>query len=206
MRALGIAVGGQNREEFVKEMRRWEVCLQRHGHKVATCAVKKEDAQKPLFAAALMGAMRYDLVAIFCHGYPRRIQLNFDEDDWSLNCLCDDSPFADRVVLYCCSTARQPATPQRYDECLVTKGSFAAKLSEISTVFAHTTAGHTTKNPYVVRFGTDGSYQWMINPARKRNWKKWKKWLKGDGRFLFPIMDVAEVRETIRKLAGNRDD
>ncbi len=139
------------------------------------------------------------LLAVFSHGWRTGIQFGFslanvDELAVELARGCTSV----RVALYCCSTGSGPGVGG--------DGGFADMLRDAlcragavdCQVDAHDRAGHTTKNPYVVRFMGQGSAtggqggQWIVAPKSKL-WGRWVRALRGDLRFRFPLMDVAAI-------------
>jgi len=98
-------------------------------------------------------ASPFDRVALFCHGWTSGIQFGFDLGP-TVEALADAlvaaSTNALKVALYACSTGRSDGPPGDGGE-----GGFADSLRDLlaargrpaATVFAHTSAGHTTRNP-----------------------------------------------------------
>lgn len=124
-----------------------------------------------------------EVVAFFCHGWRRGIQAGYSTATvkelaraFTMCCLPNVI-----VPLYCCSAARGGAGGD---------GGFADMLRDASgaTVFAHTTAGHCSRNPNVRRFkvppGVGG--QWVVAPG-SAGWHQWRKDLKGAMRFRYPF-------------------
>ncbi|WP_218251580.1 hypothetical protein, partial [Candidatus Magnetobacterium casense] len=69
-------------------------------------------------------------------------------------------------------------------------------------VDAHKTAGHTTMNPYVVRFHLDPEVQnnggeWIVQPGSPL-WPAWVRAMRGPMRFRFPLLDTEEIANQIR--------
>lgn len=142
-----------------------------------------------------------DHVAFFCHGWATGIQFGFGMAH--VKQLAEDIATIDRptVTLYCCLTADGPTDGD---------GGFADALRDAlcqagavnCRVDAHTTAGHTTRNPRVRRFdglgsahgGTGG--QWIVMP-QSALWGRWVRALRGDLRFRFPGMEIAEIHEEL---------
>jgi len=155
-------------------------------------------------------------IAIFCHGLSRQIQFGFDTRN--VDQLAEAIGRASRgwpspvVVLYCCSTARGWRDKMGYlPEPVGGDGGFADALRDAlcragmttCQVDAHTTAGHTTRNPYVRRFegkgspvGGVGGY-FLVAPGSKL-WKPWVKALRDTNlRYEFPFMQVSELHERL---------
>lgn len=168
-------------------------------------------------------------VAFFCHGYSRGIQCGFDlstVDDLAES-ISEYGGDEVRVPLYACDTARDLDRDRKDDlEQFGGDGGFADELRdalcEAEAIFcrvdAHTTAGHTTRNPndrrfegqgsavgghggyYIVPFPTKELLDGLTkNQKRKRReaWSIWRKALRTTFRFSFPFMTTAEIHETL---------
>jgi hypothetical protein len=123
--------------------------------------------------------------------------------------LLVDGPSLLTVVLYACSTA---STPKRYaaDE-VEGDGGFADELRDELTrrgcaghVDAHTTAAHTTTNPFVRRFVMEPEAMaqggsWLVEPGSEF-WRTWRAALSDPGdtlRFDFPWMNRSELHDRL---------
>lgn len=161
---------------------------------------------------------KLDTVAFFCHGYSTGIQLGFrwrpragEKPAPALNKLAKGIYAAtDRtdicVPLFCCSTG--DIKKGRKDKKSVGgDGGFADELRDAlcragateNRVFAHTTAAHTTYNPYGRFFdgkkmpaGGIGGY-WIASPGGPL-WRPWKKYLRSGGWKEMPFLDVDDIR------------
>jgi hypothetical protein len=162
----------------------------------------------------------FDTVAIFCHGWGDGIQAGFTRRNVKtlVAALIDaglDTTQKDdaTIILYCCSTGDDPD----HDDTKsapgvdVGEGSFAdAFRDELCKaghtecrVVAHTTAGHTTKNPYAIVFeglgspigGVGGTMP--VTLGQKQLWSTWVKLLKTSFRFEYPFMTVGMIHERI---------
>jgi hypothetical protein len=152
--------------------------------------------------------LRYDTFGFFCHGWQKGVQLGADmlkvkELARAMRRCGTDEPV---VALYACSTAgdadgaddeRQPGPGG--------EGGFADALRDAlvvlgarPTVYAHTTKGHCTKNPWVRRFGPDDfGGEWLVEPNSPR-WNAWCHWLRADkNRFRFLRMSREEISAAI---------
>jgi hypothetical protein len=112
------------------------------------------------------------------------------------------------VALYCCSTGAA-SSADAYAE-FGGDGGFADRLRDAlcvaggvhCTVDAHTTAGHTTMNPYVRRFegrgsrvGGVGGFD-LVSPKSGDLWRRWRRALRETSlRYRFPVMSVAEIHD-----------
>jgi hypothetical protein len=146
-------------------------------------------------------------VAFFCHGTRRGIQLGFDfQTAAALASAIYPDPGHLSVPLYACDTGRDRDANRLDDlEAIGGDGGFADMLRDAlcrdgisgCNVDAHTTAGHTTRNPNVRRFrgasaaGGPGGY--YIVPQRSRNWKTWRKMLLTTFRYEFPFLDDDDI-------------
>lgn len=154
-------------------------------------------------------------IAFFCHGWPAGIQFGIRRDQISdLVSLLKQYATKDvRIVLYACLAAENDVRDNEIGKSgPATDGGFADELRDnmvragISDgiVDAHKTAGHTSWNPYVVRFlcsdvitpeygGVGGAF--LVEP-RSENWRAWVKALKDKERGLryrFPYMSQYEI-------------
>lgn len=155
-----------------------------------------------------------DTLALFCHGWKNGLQIgvriatarSFAE---ALAAVCTPDL---RVVLYCCDAARD-ADDERVDDTLPGpggNGGFADKLRDElgragvqATIYAHATAGHTTRNPWVRRFdpGEVAGGHWIVEP-HSANWIRWVRALRTDMRFRFPFLTQAQIEAELRGVDG----
>lgn len=155
-----------------------------------------------------------DLIGIFCHGWPNGLQIGFNKQHIHLLVqylkLCCRKDV--KIVLYACSTASNkenrkmkmpfnvgPATDRGFADSLrdsMLKDGFLG-----GWVDAHKTAGHTTRNPFVVRFYVEPTFEdtwdlpggeWLVSPKSKL-WRDWRPLLQTDFRFKFPVMDQVSI-------------
>lgn len=157
-----------------------------------------------------------DGIAIFCHGWADGLQIGFNRGLLStfaraVKDACRPEPF---LALYACSTAENDVKDNAYaSPGPGTDGGFADllrdQLARIGVsggwVDAHKSAGHCSRNPFVVRFrmgdvedralgGVGGD--WIVCPGSS-SWKKWKLALADDERDLrlrFPIMTSVQIK------------
>jgi hypothetical protein len=159
-----------------------------------------------------------ELAVAICKGNgPRYISSAVSIQGQSMNIVYDY-----RVALYCCSTGADPQ-----DDSMEAPGtapmangnlgdnSFGDLLRDElckagaaeCSVFAHTTAGHTTQNPNIILFEGAGSnvggYGGVmpITPKDKKTWARWAKQLKTKYRFHVPYESVAELRANWEAIA-----
>jgi hypothetical protein len=158
----------------------------------------------------------FDGLAFFGHGWPNGIQfglLRKDVEEFaqllSMRCTTDV-----KIVLYACLAAENDVRDRELKNIgPASDGGFADLLRDSMSewgllrgwVDAHKTAGHTSWNPYVVRFlcGTSDLQggAWLVAP-RSQYWRDWIKKLKDKPsglRYRFPFMSELEIKA---ELAG----
>jgi hypothetical protein len=133
-------------------------------------------------------AMNVDVVAIFCHGTPTWLGLGpiakepADLAAW----ICQFAAPIVTVCLYACSTGR--AIP---GECYARDLHDAMETSRACSIWAHTTAGHTTRNPNLVLFsGSSGDREEVPKAIRPRLRKL--LWGPTTARFDVPLCETME--------------
>jgi hypothetical protein len=168
-----------------------------------------------------------DCLAFFCHGWSAGIQLGISFREiqdlaYELSRMRSNQTRAATenliVALYACSTADGPDdSDSGFGPAPGTDGGFADMLRDNlcqlelinCRVMGHKTAGHCSRNPYVVFFDGDGtpegktenSYEggeWVVVPGSVL-WDKWRKALSGDLRFRMPFMTREEIQEELAK-------
>lgn len=135
-----------------------------------------------LKSAVFQGQQR-DQIGFFCHGFPNRLSI------WAPTLAVDSNArqlaYALRpvlapggaVALYACKTDTGTTATDQFAELL------SAALPG-SPVFAHTTSGHTTENPYAILLrGGKRIYRHPDDPGLTRGdvsvrWGKWKAYVK----------------------------
>lgn len=178
---------------------------------------KAKQLRRHQVAEAFERAGACSMIAIFCHGYERGIQLGFDNDtadsfaDLVANSLRGGPQGAPpllanpRIVLYACDSADGPGPggdggfADRLRDELCERGFYHCQVD------AHTTTGHSFKNPHVRRFlgmgsptgGMGGS--WIVQPGSKL-WPKWRERLREESDTLwmdFPFMAIAQIHSEL---------
>jgi len=168
------------------------------------------------FAAIHSRGKKADLLAIFCHGWSNGLQIGYGKNsaDEFVNVLKTCCRRDVKIVLYACSTASATKQVKAKKIGPGTNGGFADVLRDEMLkqgfrggwIDAHLTAGHTTRNPFVVRFLTEPIFedefdvpggQWLIQPKTKL-WKSWRRALLTDFRFEFPTLQDYEISVTVR--------
>jgi len=151
-----------------------------------------------------------EALACFCHGWKTGIQFGFDKTTVGVLAEVLVGVRDIRVPLYACSTAQGAGGDD--STAIGGDGGFADLLRDAlcqagavdCQVDAHTTAGHTSKNPFVRRFqgmgsqlgGTGGFF--IVSPSQKQLFAKWRRALANtDLRRDFPFMTVAEIHAAI---------
>lgn len=149
-------------------------------------------------------------LAMFCHGYKTGLQCGVTNSNAAQFAIALQTALAPgpRIVLYACDAARD-TDDDRSDDTAPGPGGdggFADKLRhELSTrgvkatIYAHSTAGHTTRNPFVRRFDPDelAGGHWVVTPHSPL-WRTWVRSLRdGTLRFRFPFMTQAELEREL---------
>jgi len=171
---------------------------------------------------------KFDAVAFFCHGTWKHLKLgwnvwNVGELASLLGSVCSRRP---KIILYACSCGRGKfekkarwALPRKHVAAGFAKGfdGFAFMLADafdvdcIPRVYAHSAAGHTTKNPYmfdfydVVNVHNDEDKHidrtgviWKTSP----NWHRWFKLMRSESstlRYRFPFMSDVELERELER-------
>jgi hypothetical protein len=146
-------------------------------------------------------------IAFFCHGWKSGVQFGFgfQHVDSLAACIAQSCPYDSPIVpLYACSTGDGPGVGGDLGFADALRDALCRAGATWCQVFAHTTAGHATENPYVRRFSGSGSPSggiggsWIVTPKSDR-WSRWVKSLKGDLRLRYPLMSDAEIHEELSK-------
>jgi len=156
-------------------------------------------------------AMMFNDVAFFMHGWSKGIQCGVSREDVGnlaqlllpITANGKDADHPLHIILYCCLTGDVPGSPKENQ----TKdgpggdGGFADRVRDEFCkagrpwvkVYAHTTAGHTTRNIWVRSFEGKGSTigavdaDWLVRPAKSGRpsplWGAWKDALWSKGKF-----------------------
>lgn len=158
-----------------------------------------------------------DVVAFFCHGYRYRLQMGFGtrfkvDRVWlgKLAATIAATSAEDvSVPLYACSAATSAKNAN--DQTAAGDGGFADELRDAlcregatwNTVIGHSTAGHTTRNPYVRVFQGEGTSTggiggcWIARPGGPL-WKRWVRWMRtGTNRYQMTQMSLQVIRGKI---------
>ncbi len=205
---------------FAPEAKRYADILRKQGCNVIEVAIDntqpiaKRRAQSLAALKEASSTSPLNLIACFCHGWRDGVQVGFTRKTLSeLSSLPLTSDVL--VALYCCSTG-EDAGKRDVGAPGVGDGSFADTLRDAlcaagkvnCRVVAHTTVGHTTRNPNALFFdglgssvgGTGG-----LAPVTPKHglWKTWRARLWGDTdfRFRFPQMSIAEIHAALLKPA-----
>jgi len=162
------------------------------------------------------------ILAIFCHGYTHGIQLGIRSPKHKRATAKDKKMYLDftqamglkhlnpTIALYACSTGNDPddedTAPGSGDDSFadLLRDSLCDTGAVNCRVFAHTTAGHTTTNPYIKFFDGLGSYYGGVgaNFVAKPGTPEFKilgKMLRKDPEFRFriPFMSIRHIHEAM---------
>lgn len=206
---IAFTRSGQNADEFLREAQAFvDVCggnVVDCRYSASTCrAIVREHLET--LAASECAPLA---IAFFCHGLPGWLQIgNYKIADGSIDDLVEVlAPVAENgqtILLYCCSMAHDRDHDDDEEIWDDTSGSFADELcarlrsrtGKIVSVYAHLTAGHTTRNPQVLRFPrSDGRRggQWIVEPGSDQ-YQTWRRLLTTPHRFQFWTVDDEENR------------
>lgn len=159
-------------------------------------------------ALASLPVVRFDGVAMFCHGTRRGLP-SFGVTS-ARELAADLSPHLHptvRVVLFACSTGGAPGKDRHAGD---GEDSFADALAEHlfalghrGWVDSHPSPGHTTTHPWVRRFELSDEREtnggaWLVVPGSPE-WVRWRDSLRVDHglRFGFPFMKRNELYERL---------
>jgi hypothetical protein len=147
-----------------------------------------------------------DVVAFFCHGTRRALQLCAAGSVVRLGvCIADSGGDAVVVPLYACSAGGAPGTgaPGDGDGSFADllrdaiSDSFAAGVGRTTRVYAHTSAGHATRNPQVRLFASPaGPGGFDLVKRGTPAWSVWKRRLrdpKDTLRLRYPLLPVEDL-------------
>lgn len=148
----------------------------------------------------------FDSVAVFCHGWLDGIQAGFTRatvGDLAGAIVKATRGPAPVVALFCCSTGDDPEGDS-LQAAGTGEGSFADRLRDAlrergadrCSVYAHTTAAHTTRNPYVIRFDGDALGGYPVAAPGQPLWRAWRAALQDKAntlRLRAPWMTNAEI-------------
>ena len=215
--ALVFTLVGQNFDEFGKRARDFCEYHQIPDQNLCEWKPVKGPIAKGIMRNNLLTEIQsrkdIDLIALFCHGFPDRLQFGLHlqhTDDLALACSASCTNDL-RVVVYACSAADNnvrdlkgdgPATDGGWCDSL--RDSLCRQGITQCQVDGHLTAGHTTRNPFLVRFLGNGRSEGgiggeMIVPRDHALWKKWGQSLKGGMQFAFPMMTTKQILDHLEE-------
>lgn len=154
-------------------------------------------------------------IAMFCHGWSSGLQFGLNKKNIPvfvkyLDGACNRDL---KMTLYACSTAStskksrkisMPGTDNGYADQL--RDALLLQGFKKGWIDAHLTPGHTTRNPFVLRFYTEPRFEkdwdlpggeWLVSPKSKL-WKPWKRAvqnMKTSFRLIFSELSEAEIYE-----------
>lgn len=225
---------GHGSGEFTREAKKATKVWWDEGHEVWLAPVKyhrwrqwkMRDRLKRVVNEYMGHGVKFDAVAFFCHGTWKHLKLgwhiwNVGELASLLGSVCSRRP---KIILYACSCGRGKfekkarwALPRKSVAAGFAKGfdGFAFMLADafdvdcIPRVYAHSAAGHTTKNPYmfdfydVVNVHNDEDRHidrvgvvWKTSP----NWDRWFMRMRSESstlRYRFPFMSDVELEREL---------
>jgi hypothetical protein len=134
---------------------------------------------------------KIDTVVFLCHGHPTHIQHGFGIRGKNNNerfAKILSSKNVERIIFYCCSVARNNPKISQMSYCGDLHNELYL-LGNNAEIYGHTTAGHTTRNPFVKVFvNGDVEGKFIVDPCTK-DWEKWRTKLRRNStyRFKFPF-------------------
>lgn len=155
-----------------------------------------------------------EALVMFCHGWRSGIQFGIgNEHLYAISLRIKRAAVTNglKIVLYACDTARDMDADREDDrnDFVGGDGGFADRLRDVmnaagcpTTVYAHSTEGHTTRNPYFRVFLPDETNggKFIVAP-KSALWQKWCRQMRDtDLRFRVPFMTQDQVREELEKL------
>lgn len=150
-----------------------------------------------------------EVIALFCHGWRDGLQCGWRAPQAGAlaDLLALASTGDSTVIWFACDTGRD-ADSERADDTNAGpggEGGFADLVAQAmiargwrGRLFAHATAGHTTRNPYVRVWSAEERGAWVIDP-KSSPWRAWVKALRGELRFRFPFLTRGQILD---QLAG----
>jgi len=163
------------------------------GHEVKMCPLPKaNDANKRQFVYGVLDAQEkysVDRIAVFGHGTSTWCDLGFKVGDMMtliqkmVTVLATENV---RIALYCCLTGKADR-------------GFANVLSMATgaVVMAHTTSGHTTRNPFKRMFFGGDNYRDMW-PKDKASFRAWQKDLQTDNYVPFIALEADVLKAWVQ--------
>lgn len=152
-----------------------------------------------------------DALVMLCHGWRDGIQAGFRIPDIAkLVAAVKPKAAVDlKVILYACDTGRDGDDDRDDDRDsgpggdggfadVLRDGLFHAGIT--ATVYAHTTAGHCTQNPYLRLFPPDSVMGgiWVVDPSSDL-WPAWRRAMRHtDLPLRVPFMPMADIHEELR--------
>lgn len=204
--------GKRDADEFAREARAF---CKLHGYPAVAIfnnsndlAERRADVLRHLHALE-PGSL--SMLALFCHGWPDGVQAGFRSEHvrgFARELKAVAAPEL-TVALYCCSTGAdlRADTDETHEPGPGGDGGFADRLRDelcelgvAATVFAHSTAGHTTRNPRVRVFtpAERAGGGWLVEP-RGELWTAWLRALHdSDMRLRFPLLTAEQLAAELR--------
>lgn len=167
-------------------------------------AVKKNRRADTI--AAITCNPGFDTLAIFSHGWSSGFQFGFDTknvDELAFAIRAANAPPTVRVVMYCCGCGDGSGVDGDGGIADTLRDKLCQEGLAHCQVDAHTTVGHTTKNPWVRRFRGEGSMTgghggtWIVSPTSDL-WRPWRRALAStDLRYRYPYLEIGDIHEEL---------
>jgi hypothetical protein len=152
---------------------------------------------------AIRATTDLDVLAVFGHGTPSRLVLTghgMAQVDDLVDAIVEAEPWDDHepltIVLYACLTGRG-------------RTGFADVLADrlpADHVWAHSTAGHTTWNPYVELAGGPNGGDPVFVPKDGPRWRRWRDRLREDQAYRLSFWKVAHGLPRAQALEAVREE
>ena len=219
---------GHGSGEFTREAKKAAKVWHDEGHTVWLSPIKRHywrpwkmrKAQRE--AIANFDGVKFDAVAFFCHGTWKKLKLgwhiwNVGELAALLGPICAEEP---KIILYACSCGsgkREKKDRWNLRHKVISRdreiGSdgFCFMLGNAwrwydgnPVIFGHSSAGHTTMNPYMFRFDFDGVGDYRNGVVKKSSskWDAWYRLMRSESstlRYRFPFMSDVELGEELER-------
>ena len=161
---------------------------------------KPDDRRRALLTA--ISFHQPECIAYFGHGFRNSIMqlgINISNIHILAEEICKHAS-SPKVIFYACSVADGSAPGGDGGICDTLRDECVKLGAKGVTVYGHSTAGHTTFNPFVRVFDSSTSKggEWLVEPGT-HEWPAWKKALKEHPtlRFDYPFMTRAEIDEVL---------
>jgi hypothetical protein len=180
---------------FLPEAIQWQSL---HGGQMVQVSQRLGGAGRRKAVLSAIHEYQPSVLAWFGHGLERSIhQMGFDSGNVeALAAAIAEYTTAPQVILYACSCADGPGPSGDEGFADLLRDALCREGAIHCAVWGHTTAGHTTQNPYVRVFRGPTPQQggeWVVKPGGD-HWARWQALLDGPLRFDFPLLTKDELR------------